>query len=242
MDLLLCPSDTQNDDLQPTGGIGITNYAANEGWISHIQAQQFNPQLNTSADSGPAFNTRPRGFTGTTSQPLDMSGPFLPGRKTKFAKMQDGVSNTVLVAEVTAGGFVHPQLLAATEQQADATDSGEQAFITAGHPRSALIGVYAQTHDTLPNVSGLNTTLNLGLPYAANGYEPAGATADLVAPVFHSYWGINTSWGGASTPHNVLQCVMGDRSVKPINLTIDNVVWKQLTAMNDNTVIQGGDN
>lgn len=238
LELLLCPTDTENDDLAPTGGVGISNYAANEGWISHIQAQQFNPGVNASSDSGPAFSTRPRGFTGTTSQPLDMTGPFLPGRKTKFAKMQDGVSNTVLVAEVTAGGFLHPQGLDATEQQADQTNSGEPAFITTGHPRSALIGVYASTHNSLPNAG----SLGLSLPYAANGYEPAGATADLVAPVFHSYWGINTSWGGASTRHNVLQCVMGDRSVKSINLSIDNVVWKQMTAMNDNTVIQNSEN
>lgn len=239
LDILLCPSDPENDELAPTGGVGITNYAANEGWISHITAQQFNPGLDVSSDPGPAFSSRPNGFTGTTALPLDMSGPFLPGRKTKFAKIQDGVSNTVLVAEVTAGGYLlNPVGLDATQDDADKTDSGEPAFITTGFPRSAIIGYYASTHNSLPNAS----SLGMSLPYGATGYHPAGSTANLVAPVFHSFWGINTSWGGASTPHNVLQCVMGDRSVRSMNLNIDNVVWKQMSAMNDNTVIQGGDN
>ncbi|PQO42878.1 DUF1559 domain-containing protein [Blastopirellula marina] len=235
LELLECPSDPENGDSQATGGIGITNYAANEGWISHIQAQQWNAGSNTSADSNTTFSSRPLGFQ-TTTKPLDMSGPFLPGRSTKLAKIQDGISNTVLVAEVAAGGFIHPKAENASETEASQSNSGEPRFITSGKARSALIGYYGQTKSGIPNVT--SPALSIPLPYNATGYKPTGATAELYAPVFQTYWAINTDWGGASSRHNVLQCVMGDRSVRSVNLTVDNTVWKQMCAMNDNTVIQ----
>lgn len=234
LELLECPSDPENGDSQATGGIGITNYAANEGWISHVQAQQWNAGSNTSADNSGTFTARPVGFQASNKKPLDMSGPFLPGRSTKLAKIQDGISNTVLVAEVTGGGYIHPNAENASETQASQSNSGEPRFITSGKTRSALIGYYGQTHGSNPNV----TSLSIPLPYQASGFQPTGATAQLFAPVFQTYWAINTDWGGASTRHNVMQCVMGDRSVQSVSLTVDNTVWKQMCAMNDNTVIQ----
>ena len=61
--------------------------------------------------------------------------------------------------------------------------------------------------------------------------------SELFAPVHQSYYAINNHWPGASTPHNVLQCVFGDGSAHAIALTIDNRVWQQLNAMADGTVI-----
>ncbi|RCS41580.1 DUF1559 domain-containing protein [Bremerella cremea] len=231
IELLTCPSDPENDDPDSVGGIGITNYAGNEGWISHIQGQQWNAGSNDSADG--TSNTRPLGFTANNTKPLDMSGPFLPGRSTKLAKVRDGLSNTVFVAEVTGGGYTLPSNIDRTEFNASKTNSGEPRFITTGKTRAALIGYYGDTGKN-PNAS----SLGLGLMYQANGFQPQGASAQLFAPVFQSYWAINSDWGGASTAHSTMQCVMGDRSVRGVSLTIDNTVWKQMCAMNDGTVIQ----
>ncbi len=225
LEALLCPSDPENTDRDSVDQVGITNYSGAEGWISHVAAQQW-PEGPADAENSHNIS-RPLAFNTTTNR-LDMGGIFRPGRQTKFAQVRDGMSNTVMVAEVTAAGYLLPTGVT-DEVQANRTNSGSSGFIDSGNTRSAILGVYgANTH-------GWPRLLNTAVPQNDDGYSPAGAR--MFAPVHQSFYAINTHWPGASTPHNVLQCVLGDGSVRPINLTVENRVWQQLNAMADGTVI-----
>lgn len=224
LEMLKCPSDPENDNLTPVQNIGITNYAGAEGYISAVSNQQFN-QSSTTAVTG--SETRPAFFASGAYLPkkMDLGGMFRPAYPTNLAKATDGLSNTVMVAEVTAAGF--------TGGVADQTDSGESAFITAGRARAALVGRYPTASQLPAAYAGIEDDA---------GYRPDGMSApptSLFAPVFISKQAINSLSQSACTPHNVEQCVLGDGSVKAITLTIDNNVWIQLTAMADGTVING---
>ncbi|MBA2115927.1 DUF1559 family PulG-like putative transporter [Bremerella alba] len=229
IEMLQCPSDPENDNLTPVDGIGITNYAGAEGWISALSEQQFNRTVSTSVGgsySRPAFFDTD-GTSGTPNyraKKVDLGGMFRPAFPTNLAKVTDGLSNTVMVAEVTAAGF--------TGGVADQTDSGESAFITAGRARAALVGRYP----TASQLPGAYSAIEDDAGYLPDGTN-APATS-LFAPVFISSQAINSLSQSACTPHNVEQCVFGDGSVHAIALTIDNDVWMQLTAMADGTVIE----
>lgn len=229
LEMLLCPSDPENDNREGFNNICITNYTGAEGWISNVSGQQWNegdadrpitfPALTAGVAPYDAFESNRR---------MDLGGIFRPGLATKTAKIRDGMSNTVMVAEQVVGGYSYPGGAPASEWEANETNAGEQGFADSGNSRSALVGVYGST----PNRS--NT------PYSATGFAHGGSAtgAQLFAPVHQSYFAINNHWPGASTPHNVCQAVMGDGSVQSITLTVDNRVWQQLNAMADGTVIE----
>ncbi|MEW4562513.1 DUF1559 domain-containing protein [Bremerella sp. JC770] len=228
LEMLECPSDPQIGDNTPVNDIGITNYAGAQGFLCGVSEQQFNAPSGMSTGNtavGDSMVTRPTFFATAPydAKRVDLGGVFRPTLPTNLAKVTDGLSNTVMVAEVTAAGF--------TGGTNDQTNSGDAAFITAptGHARSALIGVYGFS-DTAA------VTAN------TDGYQPNAPTANpgakLFAPVFISRESINTNQNGACTSHNVEQCVMGDGSVRSLSLTTDRNVWIQLTAMADGTVIE----
>lgn len=218
LEMLVCPSDPEMGNPDAVQNVGITNYAGVEGYVSGIAQQQFNGGSSTSVVGGVS---RPTFFNSAAyaSQKVDLGGVFRPGLATNLAKVRDGLSNTIMAAEVTAAGFT-----GSTPMQ---SNSGQAAFLTgSGHARSALIGIYQSTYssDFTPSSSG----------YVPSSGTPA---SQLFAPVFTSQQAINSTESGACTSHNVEQCVMGDGSVPSIALTIDYAVWIQLCAMSDGTVI-----
>lgn len=223
--VLECPSDPENGDLQATNGVGITNYSGAEGWISATRQQQWS---RDEANNGAM--DRPVGFPAMLTKRLDLGGIFKPNTATKIASVRDGMSNTVMVAETTAAGF--------EGGNPDRTNSGEMGFILSGFPRAAIIGKYGQgmaaNAPFLDPYGGAATTDHLGYCPGGLGSCP---DAQAVAPVYHAIDAINTRRYGASTPHQTMQAVMGDGSVKSFALTIDNITWIQLNAANDGTVI-----
>ncbi|MHC2067141.1 DUF1559 family PulG-like putative transporter [Bremerella sp. T1] len=224
LEILQCPSDPEMGDFASVQEVGITNYAGAEGWRSLVAGQQFNASDNDAASGSftrPAFvNSSTTYFT----RPVDLSGMFRPGptRQTSTANVKDGMSNTVMVAEVAAAGFTTPSGGDTTQ-----TNEGSPAFITAGSARSSFIGYY-------PGATSAPTDLIDSAGYVPTSGTPA---STLFAPLFISVDAINTTARSASTRHATLQCVNGDGSVASIPLTIDNTVWIQRTAMADGTVI-----
>jgi len=219
LEMLVCPSDPDTDNPASVSDIGITNYAGSQGFLCGVDEQQWNGGSDTAVAGG---MERPAPIDSYPSQRADLGGVFRPDLPTNLATVRDGLSNTVLVGEVTAASY--------SGGTSDQTNSGEPAFITSssGHARSALIGVYHSGSATVGTTS-------------TSGYEPGGSAtpgAGLFAPVFISEDSINTLRNGACTPHNVEQVVMGDGSVRALALTIDRDVWVQLTAMADGTVIE----
>lgn len=223
--VLECPSDPENGDLQATNGVGITNYSGAEGWISATRQQQWSrgEENNGSLD-------RPTDFPAMLNKRLDLGGIFKPNTATKVASVRDGMSNTVMVAETTAAGF--------EGGDSNRTNSGEMGFILSGFPRAAIIGKYGQgmaaNAPYLDPYGDPATSDNLGYCPGGLGSCP---DAQAVAPVYRTSDAINTMPYGASTPHQTIQAVMGDGSVKSFALTIDNITWMQLNAANDGTVI-----
>ncbi len=227
LEILQCPSDPEMGDFASVQEVGITNYAGAEGYLSQVGGQQFNAGVNTDADG--SGTTRPAFVNSSTpyyNRPVDLGGMFRPGptRQTSTANVKDGMSNTVMVAEVAAAGFTTPASGDTTN-----TNEGSPSFITAGNARSSFIGYY-------PGATSAPAGLILSTGYDPD--PPTGAPASaLHAPLFISVDAINTTARSASTRHATLQCVNGDGSVASIPLTIDNTVWIQRTAMADGTVI-----
>ena len=221
--LLQCPSDPEADSRDSFDGVGLSNYTGAEGWVSTVAAQQWNEGVATNG----AMVTRPALFplSGDNDR-LDMGGVFRPGNPVNLAKIRDGASNTVMVAEAVVGGYSYPGG-APNETEANQSNAGSQSFGNSGNTRSALIGVYPTI---VPNSDSS--------PSSVDGYVHGGTgTGKLFAPTHVSYYAINNHWPGASTPHQTLQCVFADGSVHSISLTISNRIWQQLNAMSDGTVI-----
>jgi len=244
IEILLCPSDPENDDRSAINNLGITNYTAAEGWVSQVTAQQWSEGETTSSlgverpfqfpfpgDGGPyaAFESGDR---------LDLGGLFRPGQATKLAKARDGMSNTVMIAERVAAGYDYPGAADPTPTQANQTDEGAPGFFTSGKICTSLIGVYGDTPNEFPGSAPYTIGGTGVLPYSATGFaHGAGGSAEAYAPTHISFFAINNHWPGASTPHNVLHCILGDNSSRAISMSVDNRVWIQLNAMSDGTVI-----
>jgi len=244
LEILLCPSDPENDELSGINGIAITNYTAAEGWISQVTGQQW-PEGESTSALGVArpFQFPFTGDGGTyagfeSDDRLDLGGLFRPGQATKLAKARDGMSNTVMLAEQVAAGYDYPGSDPPTPAQANQTDEGAPVFFSSGKIRTALIGVYGDTPNEFAGSPPYTPATGFALPYNATGFpHGAGGSAEAYAPTHISFFAINNHWPGASTPHNVLHCVLGDNSTRAISMSVDNRVWIQLNAMSDGTVI-----
>ncbi|MEX0791666.1 MAG: DUF1559 domain-containing protein [Pirellulaceae bacterium] len=216
LSVLKCPSDPESTDATATENVSTTNYSAAEGWRSTVEGQQW-ARTEENANGAPN-HARPGAFLGSTKR-LDLGGIFKPNTSTKIASVRDGMSNTIMVAETTSTGY--------SGGDWNRTNSGEMSFVESGAPRSALAGAYVIGD---PGVGDEHTP--------GGGFCPSGScTTTLYAPTYVTVQAINTELHGASTPHNVMQAVMGDGSVKSFALTLDNNVWIQLNAANDGTVI-----
>ncbi len=240
LEALECPSDPQTGQNSSFGGIGSTNYTGAEGWISNVGAQQWdatatsNPSSVSRPYTFPASNSGPYGaFAGTPR--LDLGGIFRPGLQTSAAKIRDGLSNTVMIAEQVVGGVSYPGGSPSSETDAGKANVGEQGFAESGKIRGALFGVYGGTpYNTNSTAS---STPVPGYPFSSTGWAPGPGTAQIYAPVHIAYNNINNDWPGASSAHNVCQFAFGDGSVNAASLTIDHRVWVQLNAMADGSVL-----
>ncbi|PQO34817.1 DUF1559 domain-containing protein [Bremerella cremea] len=239
LEALECPSDPQNGQNASFGGIGTTNYTGSEGWISNVGGQQWDSTVATNASSV----ARPYTFPAAASGPysafagtprLDLGGIFRPGLQTSSAKIRDGLSNTVMLAEQVVGGFAYPGGAPSSETEAGQANVGEQGFAESGKIRAALFGVYGATPN---NTFATTGAASPAYPYSATGLTPGPGSAQVYGPTHIAYNNINNDWPGASTAHNVCQFAFADGSVNSASLTIDHRVWVQLNAMADGSVL-----
>ncbi|PHS10435.1 MAG: hypothetical protein COA78_11255 [Blastopirellula sp.] len=231
IEVLKCPSDPEHDLGDEVWGIGVTNYAGSEGYYSSLTANRWGPSSPEEPDSRPS---------GCGYNRLDLAGVFRPYRCTKTAKIKDGTSNTIKVSEVTIPGYRSPACGVGLTSSVSQAGSGQLNFIDSGFPRSALVGKYF-------NGQGVSSILKdpMGNPATdlSTGYCPPGRNCNnkawLAAPVYQSRFHINSCPMGASTSHSTCQSLFSDGSVKGISLSVDHVVWIQLNATSDQTVIRG---
>jgi prepilin-type N-terminal cleavage/methylation domain-containing protein len=221
--VLRCPSDAGFKDPSETHGIAFTNYAGSEGAM-----ESPNP-VNGLYE---AYTIDP--FDPGTTAPLnrlpkrgDYQNIFAGRRSNDMSDIQDGASNTIIVAESSSTGY-H---LGGYQGE---NGTGESRDRDGGTPRSALIftavigratdGTYSEVDDSGPKA--------VGTFFRSNPFT--------LPPTYYSRPGFNTEAEGASANHSggIIQYLRADGSVSNMSETTDWVIWVCLNGMADGAAVQ----
>jgi hypothetical protein len=201
---LLCPSDAGfGAKPSDTQGMSITNYIASEGYHWWPNA------------AIPNYSFAPG---------CDFQGVFGGGQATNMAKITDGTSMTILLAENYSTSY---KAIAGSPWWASGVGvprlpTGEAvfrpAFVWAGYAGTCCeTGWWSKPDDS--------------------GTQGAGwwkASPHAFTPSFILAWGLNAEWPGAGSIHpGVEQVVQADGSVHALSTSITYEVWCKLNAMKD---------
>jgi prepilin-type N-terminal cleavage/methylation domain-containing protein len=215
--MLRCPSDPFFRSASETHNLTITNYAGCEGW-DWWQNRDLTPWV-----AGYGITGWVTGVMGQT----ETSGVTRPHRMTS-AGIRDGLSNTLILGEVTSVGFVN-----GNPRGLDRMGDGVPFTPSRGYTRAAFIDV---------TVGG-----SIGeFPWKkANGAAPGpwiyiepgpGNTGPpgVSGPVFMTRAGINSDYLGAHSFHlGFIGAAMCDGSVRQIAETINYVTWNYICSARD---------
>ena len=197
---LLCPSDDGFSVPSETHNIAITNYVASEGYHWWPGAAVPNYSFAPGAD---------------------YQGVFAGGQSTKMAKITDGTSKTILVAESYSAGYkplsdgwwkngTGIKRLAASE------GVFRSAFVFTGMGGTCCeSGLYSK-----PDDSGV-------MP----GWSWFRAGPHSYMPSFILAWGLDTEWPHRKHPPGCRTAVCADGSVHNISTTVTYEIWCALNAM-----------
>jgi type II secretory pathway pseudopilin PulG len=204
LDLLRCPSDAGLSGPGEAHDLAITNYAGSEGldWWSPTRVRRRNQQ------GFPMPGTPPNISQLNTSQ----AGVFGFAHACRIRHVQDGLSNTIAVGEVSSNGFeggapytngsghLRDDNFVFRTAMISPTKEGDQT-----HPQEPIMAAYPQP-DGSPS--------NPGIWFRSGPHT--------YKPTYISKYGINSDWPGASSYHvGGAYFLMGDGAVKFINETID---------------------
>lgn len=204
LDVLRCPSDAALSGPGEAHDLAITNYAGAEGldWWSPTRIRRQGPQ------SFPMPGYDPNISQLNTSQ----AGLFAFEHACRIRHVQDGLSNTIAVGEVSSNGFeggtpytnggghLRDENFVFRTSMISPTKEGDQT-----EPRAPIMTAYPQP-DGSPSIPGV------WFRTGPHTYKPT----------FISKYGINTDWPGASSYHiGGANFVMADGSVKFISETVD---------------------
>jgi prepilin-type N-terminal cleavage/methylation domain-containing protein len=200
---VLCPSDYR-PALSSTRNFSYTNYAASEGYHWWTTAG-----LNSTHDA--AFT---RGG--------DFAGMFTQTFSRQVSDIRDGTSKTIAVAEVTSVG----------QQTGAINTSGTGLYRGDDNNRVFRAALFFNGYAGECCETSKYKYID-GTTRAAAAWLPAGAP-HMFPPSFISAYGPNCNWPGPDSWHfNVLNVVMADGSVKPVNMGIQWGVWASLNAIKD---------
>jgi hypothetical protein len=208
----LCPSDPGfNTDTSATQGIAITHYVAAEGY-------HWWP--------GPAVPNYP------WAPGVDFQGIFAGGQSTRLAKITDGTSNTIIVAESNSTGY-KPVVGGGWWRNGDGIPrltTGEAVF------RSAF--VFTGMGGTCCETSWYNKPDDSGV----NGpWQWFRASPHSYMPSYICAWGLNSEWPSTGSIHPAVELVvMADGSVQFIKTDITYEIWCALNGMADGLPIPKG--
>lgn len=206
----LCPTDSGANLSIPdaTHGVSVTNYAAATGfdWWSR----------------------------GIHADGVLASGIFTPHVVNKIGGVRDGLSNTVIVGEVTTAGYTYR---AGGTARTNGTGrlrrgGGEVVF------RSPFVAAtfHHAKHEGGMDLQGRHYKNPDGSTLGAGVWFRGGP--HMFAPYFISEHGINAEWPGASSEHvGGIQVCMGDGAVRFVSQNIDWLTWNAInTKANGETV------
>ncbi len=216
---LRCPTDAFFLSPVETRNLTITNYAGCEGydwWQSRY--------VGTVASHGGTVNANVTGVLGQTS-----SGGFTKPHAKIPADILDGMSKTLLLAEVTSVGFFG----AAGKNGAGVPGATSRAYCRAALVDVTVDGAIAQTPWKKADGSGTGSWI-YGVPGAGTTGLPG-----IGGPVFMTYGGINSqTWGANSFHPGIIQIAMCDGSVRPANETMTWQVWNFICSAEDGQAAQ----
>ncbi len=155
-----------------------------------------------------------------TVMPGDNRNIFTPPKSAQFKDILDGTSNTVVVSERLSKGWSPTGK--GPGQPGPRTDPVVcSAFVYMGPSGYGFDGVGFSKPDG-SGASAAPATWMMTGPYVSGPYY-------LTA---HS---LNWEWGGPTEIHpGVIQCVLGDASVRSYSVNIDYTIWQRINAMQAN--------
>jgi prepilin-type N-terminal cleavage/methylation domain-containing protein len=221
---LRCPSDPHFRSASETHNLTITNYAGCEGYD-----WWRNRYIDTVAGVGTANATITGVFGIGQRNPGGYSAPVA----TQPARIKDGMSNSLLLGEVTSVGFLgRPGGMGVGEPNPPTSAYFRAALIdttTAGAigsaPWKSASGGQPGAH---PNFRWSYPPPNPGVP------GPPGAGG----PVFMTYGGINSQrWGASSFHLGFIHIAMCDGSVRPVRESISWATWNLICSIDDQQTI-----
>jgi prepilin-type N-terminal cleavage/methylation domain-containing protein len=200
---LLCPSDGGYEDPSETHGIAITNYSGSEGY-----------------HWWPTANLNPGGIGQG-----DYSGLFAITRNMKFSSVNDGTSNTVVVAETDSYGY---------KWGAFNTSGSGKRRVGAGEAVFRSAFVYTGYAGQINNESGGSVKKPDDSGNASSGGWFRAAPHSF-SPTYLTAWGIDTEWPGAGSNHagGICQATRADGSVGSISKTIAWPTWVAVNGVAD---------
>jgi len=224
---LRCASDPEFLNSADSNGLAITNYVGCEGYDWWKARYVGDPQ--------PPISPVPLTIAGVFDQvPFtnDPSEKRVRPLSTPLAALVDGLSNTLLLGEVTSVGFIGGQ---ASQSGSGVPRSPGRAFA-----RTAFIdlnfggaGQGAMNNTPWRRANGNGSGWIHNIP-AASSTGPPG----MGGPVFMTYGAINGQQWGVNSKHiGFVNIAMCDGSVRKAFETIDWLTWNMVCSIKDREVI-----
>lgn len=187
-----CPSDLNMTGVEQYHGFAVTSYAGNAGWDRHRRT----------------FGDQRR------------AGPFSMFDSVRIADFKDGTSNTILVGEVTIGGFCcRPAPTRDTRWQGGAGKVRSHRRSRVARTLLVASSSYNHNHSWIL-AAGQGELLDAtGVP--GRIWRPQWRNPYLLMPAYYDHYAMNVEWPGAASMHpGGGQFCLGDASTRFVPETI----------------------
>jgi prepilin-type N-terminal cleavage/methylation domain-containing protein len=221
---LFCPSDAGYTQPEETHDLSVTCYAGAEGWdYAHAGATPTQPYVPilSNAWGGPIWSQ-------LTSEG-SYEGLFRGNRSNPIAKVKDGTSNTIAVAETSTLNYTCPPCGNQGWQYNNGVmHAGRERYVNEGVFRTAFVytSLYGWFNNT-PYKWPDDSNPQPGVWFRQGPYSHP--------PTYVSHWGVNSEWpgAGASHPSGLVQFVRVDGSVGQVTQGTSWGIWITINGMGD---------
>lgn len=192
LEAYLCPSDLNFSGPEQYHGFAVTSYAGNAGWDRFRRS--FGEQR--------------------------IAGPFSHFDAIRMADFSDGQSNTILLGEVTVGGYCcRPGPTGETRWQGG---SGKIRSVRQSRvARALLITPASYDHNHAWTLAAGQGELLRADGSPGRIWAPFARSPYLLTPIYYDHYAMNVEWPGAGSMHpGGAQFTLGDASTRFIPETI----------------------
>lgn len=222
--MLRCPTDSAFRDTSQTGGVSVTSYAASEGYHWWPTAGISNDTIISWGAAGLPAGSNGRDFTGA----------FTITRRRTMADFTDGTTNTIVVAEANATGYKSGGNRIKGGTGIPRLESNEAvirpAYVFTGYAGASCRAPYSDPEGNAKTSDGWFKDPGSGTPYH-------------FTPSYISYRNVNNEWQGPGSLHpGVVNCLLGDASVKTLAENVDYGIWICSNSPKDGNVLNPNSN